>query len=464
MSVVLDGESRRAQADAGSAPAGASQPGKPAAGEPVTISWSHPKGLVGLSLLNFLLTALTLGIYYFWGKTEVRRRIWSAIRINGEPLVYTGKGKELFLGFLIVFGLFFLPLILVSAGLQVAFGPESPAIVLFQLAMYLVIFFLIGVGIYRARRYRLSRTNWRGIRGALVPKGDSDDDMRALSGPAVYQAQAALKQRRYACPLNAQHDAATRLALERFQRDNGLEVTGQLDQQTVHALGLRGAEYRRGGALSFAWTNFWSMSLIPLTLGWIVPWRTNLIYRRLTNDTAFGSRFFRYSASSKPLYLRYVVLWVGLIALYLALYFGMIAIFGDAIVARSQGLPVHIGPTTMALGVLLVLVVVIAYSGLSAWYSAKVYNHLFGNTRFDNARLSLKATAWSLVWIVVSNVLIVLLSLGILRPIAQARLVRYFVERLEVEGSVDFASIAQSQAQLDATGEGLAEAFDIDAF
>ena len=56
--------------------------------------------MIGLGFINGILKVLTLGLYSFWAKTEVRRRIWSATRLNGEPLSYTGTGKELFLGFL----------------------------------------------------------------------------------------------------------------------------------------------------------------------------------------------------------------------------------------------------------------------------------------------------------------------------------------------------------------------------
>ena len=74
------------------------------------ISWVHPPGgFLGLSILNGLLRILTLGVYHFWGKTEVRQRIWSAVRIDGEPLDYRGTGGELFRGFLIVFFLILLP-------------------------------------------------------------------------------------------------------------------------------------------------------------------------------------------------------------------------------------------------------------------------------------------------------------------------------------------------------------------
>ena len=55
--------------------------------ETLAITWAgNPWDLVGLSFKNFLLTVITLGIYSFWGKTEVRKRIWSSVRIQGEPL------------------------------------------------------------------------------------------------------------------------------------------------------------------------------------------------------------------------------------------------------------------------------------------------------------------------------------------------------------------------------------------
>ena len=81
------------------------------------ISWVPPAGgFAGLSMLNGLLRILTLGVYHFWGKTEVRQRIWSAVRIDGEPLEYRGTGGELFRGFLVVFFLILLPMGLASFG------------------------------------------------------------------------------------------------------------------------------------------------------------------------------------------------------------------------------------------------------------------------------------------------------------------------------------------------------------
>ena len=135
--------------------------------EPMALSWVAPSGIVGLSVKNFLLRIVTLGIYGFWGKTEVRQRIWSAARLNGEPLQYTGTGRELLTGFLVVFAIMLLPTLLVSLAATIAFGPNSGGLAAFQAVVYIGFFYLIGVGIHRAQRYRLARTRWRGIRGGL---------------------------------------------------------------------------------------------------------------------------------------------------------------------------------------------------------------------------------------------------------------------------------------------------------
>jgi uncharacterized membrane protein YjgN (DUF898 family) len=111
---------------------------------------------------------VTLWFYRFWAKTRVRRHIWDSIRINGEPLEYTGTGKELFFGFLVIMAVIFLPLALIATGLAFYFGPESIALSIFQIVVTLALVCFYGFAIYRARRYRLSRTVWRGIRGALT--------------------------------------------------------------------------------------------------------------------------------------------------------------------------------------------------------------------------------------------------------------------------------------------------------
>ena len=135
--------------------------------EMLQLSWVQPPGFTALSFKNFGLAVVTLGIYKFWGKTEVRKRIWSGIRINGEPLQYTGTGKEMFLGFLLVLAILTIPTFLVAIVVAVVFGNSPVANGIVNAVLYGGFLYLIGVGMHRAVRYRLSRTIWRGIRGGL---------------------------------------------------------------------------------------------------------------------------------------------------------------------------------------------------------------------------------------------------------------------------------------------------------
>jgi uncharacterized membrane protein YjgN (DUF898 family) len=141
-----------------------------AASPPERLNFSYVKrpGLLKLTIVNFLLSLVTLGFYRFWAKTNVRKHIWSSVHINGEPLEYTGTGMELFKGFLVVFFVLVLPYILAVTAANFIQGPQSPIAVALQGVFFLAIYLLWGFAVYKARKFQLSRTNWRGIRGTLV--------------------------------------------------------------------------------------------------------------------------------------------------------------------------------------------------------------------------------------------------------------------------------------------------------
>ncbi len=115
--------------------------------------------------VNLVLTILTLGLYRFWAKTRLRRYFWGHATVNQDRLEYAGTGNELLLGFLIVLFPILLPLFLFlgsSSLLLEGFAPNWAWVV--EVSQPFLILFLIGIAIYRARYYRLTRTRWRGIR------------------------------------------------------------------------------------------------------------------------------------------------------------------------------------------------------------------------------------------------------------------------------------------------------------
>ncbi len=116
--------------------------------------------LFGLLVRGHILMLPTIGIYRFWMVTWKRRFYWQNTVIDGDALEYTGHAVQLLLGFLFALG-FFLPIYIVFFYLSTQ---TQTIAVLGYGSVAVVLWFLTGYAIYRARDFRLSRTLWRGIR------------------------------------------------------------------------------------------------------------------------------------------------------------------------------------------------------------------------------------------------------------------------------------------------------------
>ncbi|MEM7523276.1 MAG: DUF898 family protein [Pseudomonadota bacterium] len=122
-----------------------------------------------IALGRMCLTILTLGFARFWMITRMRRYYWSSIRVGGQPLEYTGTALELLVGFLMALVIIATYLMVVNLGLAFiglsVFDNQALAL---QLPLVALLPFYVWAQ-YRARRYILARTRWRGIRFGLAP-------------------------------------------------------------------------------------------------------------------------------------------------------------------------------------------------------------------------------------------------------------------------------------------------------
>jgi uncharacterized membrane protein YjgN (DUF898 family) len=133
--------------------------------KPHTLEYVGPTGtMFGIFYKNLVLTILTLGIYRFWAKTRERRFLWANTHIDGEGFEYTGTGKELFLGFLKAVVI----LVPLFVGLQLVelfvLDESMIGIAVLSAVRAILILGLVYAGTFAARKYRMSRTTWRGIR------------------------------------------------------------------------------------------------------------------------------------------------------------------------------------------------------------------------------------------------------------------------------------------------------------
>ena len=119
--------------------------------------------LFAITLINLLLKVVTLGIYHFWGKTRVRKYVWSHTRFAGEQFEYVGRGGELMRGYMIAM-VIFVPAVSAWQFL-IEFYADRPLIVVpVTFAGYAGFIFFSGLALFSSRRYLLSRTRWRGVR------------------------------------------------------------------------------------------------------------------------------------------------------------------------------------------------------------------------------------------------------------------------------------------------------------
>ena len=128
---------------------------------PAAVSFSGDRGeFRRLVTRGALLELVTVGFYRFWLATDIRRHLWSNTDIGGYAAEYTGRGKELLLGFLFALAIL-VPIYLI----YFLIGLEAERAKAFASLPLLLFFYLFGqFAIYRARRYRMTRTVWCGVR------------------------------------------------------------------------------------------------------------------------------------------------------------------------------------------------------------------------------------------------------------------------------------------------------------
>lgn len=340
-----------------------------------------------LSLKNGLLNLITLTLYRFWGKTEVRQRVWRGVRLNNEAFEYTGRGMELFIGFLLALLVLGLPFLVIVFAVQFM-GPEYAFLVI--LPFYLFFFWLWGFGVFTAFRYMASRTTWRGIRFQL-----------------------------------------------------------------------------KGSATEYGFTYIGMVLLSGLTLGWTWPWAERLLASKIWGELRFGDRKLRFRmdrAESEGIYGPYAIGWVGTIVGY----FGFIIVFVTIMMGMPHLLPEASDPGAMPpIGFIFAMygiMLLAAPIALLIWspYQAAILRSVAAGVSLDGAMFKLKVKAIPLWWLTVTNLLVLLVTLGFLMPWVQARTSRFIVERLESTGEAELASAHQA-TRGPGSGEGLADAFGFSA-
>jgi uncharacterized membrane protein YjgN (DUF898 family) len=114
-------------------------------------------------IVNVVLTALTLGLYYPWARANTLKYFYSQTTFDSQPFAFIGTGKEMFIGFIkaILIILVAYSCILIPA---IFFEHNSLFIALGFLVYGLLLMLIVPFALHGSLKYRLAKTIWKGIR------------------------------------------------------------------------------------------------------------------------------------------------------------------------------------------------------------------------------------------------------------------------------------------------------------
>jgi len=129
--------------------------------------------------------------------------------------------------------------------------------------------------------------------------------------------------------------------------------------------------------------------------------------------------------------------------------------------ANFSGIEPHI-QTIAAIAIYLVL---IPASGIAvAYFRSAIRNHRYNATSIGSGVRFLSTTStWSLWWLNLSNLFLLIITLGFAYPYTKIRTARYFAKHTLVKVTGGLESFTENErAKLKAMGEEMADAFDVE--
>ena len=384
-----------------------------------------------IALVNSLLSLVTLGIYRFWARTRLRRYFWSHVELDGDPIEYTGTGKQLFLGFLIVMAIL-VPLLFGLEYVATLFPEEAWQQAIIGFVQGFGFLFLIQYAVFRARRYRLRHTLWRGIRCDQTGSGRRYA-LRAFGYLMLTFLTLGLTYPLFRVKTQSYLMNHTRIGSQSFAFDGSagplfkkwLLVWGVLFAASVLFLWTEVFSDRIYGGVPFSLHDLMSATgsvsiLALLAVPLLYAWYRAREFRYFAEVTRFGSLRFASAIKARRVVLLYAIYYAVLAAAAGILFFvlsSFIAGFGEGLMGSFEGTHAQQLQQVQVIGIVVGLVALLIAATL----------------------------------------------VGTLQPVLVTHpLARHVIGTLTLKGQYDMEELLQGAKMADRRGEGLVDALDVD--
>lgn len=227
----------------------------------------------------------------------------------------------------------------------------------------------------------------------------------------------------------------------------------------LHNTSYRGLRFAFHGQTGPAYVNFlfWPF-LSGLTLGGLWPLAQQRIARFTRENSAYGNARFHFSAGPGAYYGIYLMTIVMGILVFAGLMASVTLLGSKELIPVEAGQLVAMSVLIAAIGTYLALFL-IAYP----YVAARLQNLAWNSTALDEHHFQANVRAREMLGIMLTNVLLIVLTLGLYKPFADIRLARYRVQHIAFlpAGSID-ELVAGLQSHASATGDEMADMFDFD--
>lgn len=367
-------------------------------------------------IVNIFLSIVTLGIFSAWAKVRKEQYFYGNLRLGEQHFAYLAEPLKILKGRIIAFGLLaaywacwnFIPI--TAMGLLIVGVLALPAILV------------------ASSRFKMSNSAYRNVHFQFT--ASFADAYRTFTKP---------------------------LTVILILCAVAYWLLYQLDPQTLSAMGA--ASQTKELPEDFRMTpEDYLITVFYLVILPFLPYLDYLRAKLLIEHTRWGDQQASLNTAAGGFYGIFFVGFIITFAIVIVaglMMFGLGAWLGSVL----EGTAMSLLPTGIIIAVTFIYISAIYASG---YWRAERTNLIYGNTRVGAARIGSALTFHQVGKIYVINTLAILFSAGLLIPWAQVRLARYIASVSSLAGARIDDVIAESEAQRNAFGVGLVDAFDLD--
>jgi uncharacterized membrane protein YjgN (DUF898 family) len=226
----------------------------------------------------------------------------------------------------------------------------------------------------------------------------------------------------------------------------------------------RGTRFHFRGSVAGSYRVFLLNGFLTLiTLYIMAPFMHQRLKAYQHGNSWFGRTQFSFNAGAGRFYVLYLQLLAIMVAVGILLgVTGIGAALAGLFHAQQPG--GHVDPRTVfkALAILYGALILMAVS-IGPAFHALITNLIWNNTRLGEHRIECHLSPFGLIWITLSNLVLVVLTLGLFIPWASVRLARFQMQSMRLLPAGDLQEFAAAEPEaIGAVGEEAASAFDFD--